>query len=117
MDQLAQKTGAITAVVMQSVSEWQAMVSSMLYYSDYVKERAVYLFMDGKNAPAITKALCDESHVVLRVSIHKLLIKYRETGTVARQQVSGWPSNPLQTVDKVIENQMRVDDETIAAKL
>ena len=89
----------------------------MQQYSDYVQERAVYLFKEGKKAPAIAKALRDEGHVVSRVGIHKLLTKFQDTGSVARREVSGRPSKASETVDSIIESQMRRDDETTAAEM
>ena len=89
----------------------------MPLYSDYVKERTVHLFNEGKKAPSIAEVLRDEGFAVSRVGIHKLLTNYKETGTVAWRKVSGRPSKASETVDELFENQMRRNDETTAAEL
>ena len=44
----------------------------------------VFFFNQGLKAPSIVKALEEESISVSRVSVYKLLLKYQQTGTVAR---------------------------------
>ena len=87
---------------MQANGERMA-VSSMSLYSYYVKERAVHLFNEGKKASSFAEVL--EAFAVLQI------------GMVARWKVSGRLSKVLETMDEVIEDQMRRDDETTAAEL
>lgn len=52
-----------------------------------------------------------------RNGIAKFLKKYEKTGTVARRPGSGWPSKVTGEVKKIVEQQMRDDDETTAHQL
>ena len=49
--------------------------------------------------------------------IHKLLVKYEETGIVVRRDVPGRPSKVAEAVSQLVEGQMRAGDETTAKEL
>ena len=86
-------------------------------YSQYTKERAVYLHEQGFKAPFVAKALREEGISVSCVGIHKLLTKYQATGSVVRRDVSRRPSKVTETISELVEAQMRKDDETTAKEL
>ena len=48
-----------------------------------------------------------------RRGITKFLKLYKETGTIARRPGSGRPTKVTKEVKKVVEEQMKADDETI----
>ena len=88
-----------------------------MVYSDYVKHRIPSFHNRGIKAPSIAKALNREGFSASRVGVHKLLVKYQETGTVARRAGSGRPRKVTETIKTIVENQMRTDDETTASQL
>ena len=90
---------------------------SRMVYSDYVQQRIVLFHKQGLKAPSIAKALRSEDINVSRVGIHKLLVKYQETGTVARHTGSGRPAKVTETIKTIVKEQMRKDDETSASQL
>ena len=82
-----------------------------------MKQHAVCLCEQDLNAPSVAKTLRAEGISVSHVGVHKLLEKYRETGTVARREVFGRPSKVTERVRELIEAQMCKDNETIAKEL
>ena len=88
-----------------------------MVYSDYMKQRIVFYFTRGLKAPSIAKALGREGINVSRVGIHKLLLKYQETGSVTRRAGSGRPRKVAEAIRRIVEEQMRKDDETTAVQL
>ena len=52
-----------------------------------------------------------------RKGISNFLKRYRSTGTIARRPGSGRPTKVTEEVKRVVEEQMRVDDETTAYQL
>ena len=58
----------------------------------------------------------EKSLTCVHVGIHKLLVKYQETGTVVRHSGSGRPPNVTETIKIIVEEQTRKDDETLASQ-
>ena len=52
-----------------------------------------------------------------RMGVHKLLQKYYATGTVVRCAESGRPWKATETMGKIVDEQMRRDDKTMANQL
>ena len=88
-----------------------------MVYSSYKRQRILHHYFQGRNAPTIAKLLLEERLKASRVGIAKFLAKYRETGSVGRKTGSGRPSKITAEVKKVVEDQMRLDDETTAYQL
>ena len=51
-----------------------------------------------------------------RVGVHNLLMKFQDTGTVARRLGSGRPAKVAETIKTIMEDQMRLDDETTVSQ-
>ena len=68
----------------------------------------------GYKAPSIAKALCAEGIRVSRVGVHNLLMKLQDAVTVTRRPGSGRLAKVTETI---VEDQMRLDDETTASQL
>ena len=49
--------------------------------------------------------------------MHKFLLKFEETGSIARRVGSGRPSKVTSKIKQIVEEQMRRDDETTAYQL
>ena len=71
----------------------------------------------GLRPPAIAKELQKEKLKCSRVGVHKFLKHYRETGSIGRKVGSGRPSKATAEIKQIVEDQMRVDDETTAYQL
>ena len=52
-----------------------------------------------------------------RRGIAKFLKKYKDSGTIARHPGCGRPSRVTDEIKKIVEEQMRADDETTAHQL
>ena len=61
---------------------------------------------------ALHREVIDMSHV----GIHKLLVKYQETGRVVRPRGSGRPPKITETIKIIVEVQTKKDDETSASQ-
>ena len=88
-----------------------------MVYSDYKKQRIIYLHAQGHRPPTIEKMLQQENLRCSRVGIHKFLKVYHATGSIARQPGSGRPSKVTAEIKTIVEQQMRLDDETTAHQL
>ena len=88
-----------------------------MVYSGYVKERILFFYNQGLKAPSIAKALRGEDISVSRVGVHKLLVKYQQTRSVARRAGSGRLGKVTESIKTLVEEQMRKDDETTASQL
>ncbi len=84
-----------------------------MVYSTYTKQRILYLRDQGYKAPTITKLLREERIKCTRVGVVYFLKKFAKTGNLNRRAVSGWPSK----IKELVEQQMRLDDETTATQL
>ena len=88
-----------------------------MVYSAYKKQRILYWFNKGLKAPSIAKALQEERLRCSRNGIAKFLKVYRATGSIARQPGSGRPSKITVEIKRIVEEQMKLDDETTAHQL
>ena len=52
-----------------------------------------------------------------RIGIAKFLKKYKEMGTIARRPGSSRPTKITQEIKKIVDDQMKADDETTAYQL
>ena len=77
----------------------------------------LYWFNQGLKAPSIAKALEEERLGCLRCGIAKFLKVYQATGSIARQPGSGRLSKITPEMKHIVEEQMRLDDETTACQL
>ena len=93
-------------------------VLEKMVYSHYKKMRILYLTQEGHKPPTIAKILEEEEGMKCsRSGIAKFLKKYRETRTIARRPGSGRPTKITEEIKKIVEEQMRADDETTAHQL
>ena len=88
-----------------------------MVYTAYTKQRIVYFHRQNLKPPTIQKLLLEEGLVTTRQGITKFLRIYKRTGSVARRQGSGRPSKRSEAVKRIVEEQMRRDDETTAIQL
>ena len=92
-------------------------VYKKMVYSVYVKERILILATQGFKPPTIQKILAEERFYVTREGVHKFITKFNESGSLLRRPGSGRPSKTTLEVKRVVEEQMRLDDETTAYQL
>ena len=88
-----------------------------MVFSTYKKQRILHFASMGLRPPTIAKELQKEKLKCSRVGVHKFLKYYRETGSIGRKVGSGRPSKAMAEIKRIIEDQMRVDDETTAHQL
>ena len=88
-----------------------------MVYLHYKKLRILFLHQESYKPPTIVKILEEEGMRASRRGIAKFLKKYKDTRTVARHPGSGRPSKVTNEAKKIIEEQMRADDETTAHQL
>ena len=90
--------------------------AAVMVFSEYKKQRILYFHAKGVKAPTIANLLHEEGLVCSRVGIAKFLRKFMHTGTFKRQPGSGRPSKIMRGIKKVVDDQMRLDDETTAVQ-
>ena len=90
---------------------------SKMVYSVYKKQRILYLYSQGYKPPTIKKMLDKENLKCSRVGIHKFLKVYIATQSISRRVGSGRPSKITGEIKQLVEQQMRMDDETTAYQL
>jgi transposase len=88
-----------------------------MVFSTYKKQRILHFAPLGLRPPAIAKELQKEKLKYSRVGVYKFLKHYRETGSIGRKVGSGRPSKATAEIKQIVEDQMRVDDETTAYQL
>ena len=89
-----------------------------MVYSDYTKQRIVFHHSQNLTASAIQKILLDtEGIVTTRQGVARFLKIYGETGTISRRHGSGRKPKVSTDVKRIVEEQMRKDDETTAVQL
>ena len=88
-----------------------------MVYSNYKKQRILYFHFRGYKPPTITKLLREEGMVASRRGVAKFVKRYQQTGSIARAPGSGRPTKITEEVKKIVEEQMRIDDETTAVQL
>ena len=88
-----------------------------MVYSKYQLKRILFLHRQGLKAPTIKKILDKEGLPSTRVGIHPFLERFKASGCLMRKPVSGRPSKITREIKAIVEQQMRLDDETIAYQL
>ena len=88
-----------------------------MVYSTYKRQRILCHYLEGRKAPTIAKLLEQEKLKASRVGIAKFLEKFRETGSIGRRPGSGRPSKVTAEIKTLVEERMRLDDETTAYQL
>ena len=75
------------------------------------------LYQNGFKPPKIAKIQSEEGLPGSREEIHKFLRKFQETGCLNRHPGSGRPSKLTVEIQRLVEEQMKQDDETTAYQL
>ena len=88
-----------------------------MVYSTYKKQRILYLYSQGYRPPTIKKMLDKENLKCSRVGIYKFLKSYIATRSISGRVGSGRPSKVTAEIKQLVEQQMRIDDETTAYQL
>ena len=88
-----------------------------MVYSTYKKQRILYHHFRGFRPPTIVKLLQEENMRASRWGIAKFLKRFCKDGTILRRVGSGRPSKITAEVKAIVEEQMRLDDETTAFQL
>ena len=88
-----------------------------MVFTNYMKQRIIYLHSQGHKAPTIFKLLEEEGLKASRRGIAKFLQRYAKTGTIGRKQGSGPRPKITEEIQALIEERMRSDDETSAVQL
>ena len=88
-----------------------------MVYSDYTKLRILYFHAQGYRLPAIKKHLLAEGIVASRRGVAKFLDRSLRRGNIARLPGSGRKSLITDEIRRVVEQQMRLDNETTASQL
>ena len=89
-----------------------------MVYSNYCKQRILYLNRQGLKAPSITKILVQEEKLpVTRAGVHDFLKRFEAYGCLLRKPGPGHPTKITIEVKRIVETQMKLDDETTAQQL
>ena len=88
-----------------------------MVYSWYTKKRIIYYYEQGHRAPLIARLLLEEDIVASRVGIAKLIGRYKRSGTIVRCPGSGRATIITPEIKTIIEEKMRLDDETTTEQL
>ena len=88
-----------------------------MVYSTYQKQRILAYYSQRYRAPTIAKLLRREQSPASRRGICKFLHWYGASGTTHRIPGSGRRSKATEEVRRLVEEQMRKDDETTAVQL
>ena len=88
-----------------------------MVYSAYQKQRILAYYSQGYRAPTIAKLLRRERLPASRRGICKFLHRYGASGTTHRIPGSDRRSKATEGVRRLVEEQMRKDDETTAVQL
>ena len=99
------------------MSKSEEPVEPIMVMSSYQKQRILVLRSKGFKAPSIVKVLKKEGISVSRFGVHKFLQHFDESGCLLRKPGSQRPSKLTLEVKRVVEDQMRLDDETTAFQL
>ena len=85
-----------------------------MVFDDYTKQRILTFFFLRHRAPTVASLLEDEGIRVSRRGVSKFLKRYLATGTILRWPESSRKTKITDEVKRVVEEQMRRDDETTA---
>ena len=89
----------------------------MSKFSEYKRQRIVFLWHDGFKALTIAKIVAKENLPATRQGIQKFLKKYTEIGTIGRKEGSGRKAKITAEVRRLVDEKMMEDDETTAKEL
>ena len=92
-------------------------VSNVMVYTTYKRIRIFHYYFKGHKPSAISRNLRAENLAASKRGIAKFLKKCKETGSIARRPSSGRPSKVTAAVKLLVEEQMKIDDETTAHQL
>ena len=87
-----------------------------MVYSEYLKERILFFYMQGLKAPSIVQQLREEGLHCTKPGVHEFLKRFQAYGLV-RKAGSGRKTKVTGVVCKIVEEAMRKDDETTAHQL
>ena len=88
-----------------------------MVYSEYLLNRVLVLHEKGLKAPTIKKILDREGLPCTRVGIHAFLERFKASGCIMKKAGSGRPSKITAEIKRLVERQMRINDETTAYQL
>ena len=88
-----------------------------MVYSDYAKQRILFYRRLEKSFIEITHCLAEKGHATTKISVHKFIRRYEETGMISCTPGSGKASKFNADAKKIIEEQMEKDDETRGVEL
>ena len=88
-----------------------------IVYTTYKKQCILHFYSKGYKAPTIQKFLAAKNLLCSRVGITKFIEVFEYTRSICRQPGSGRPSKVTREVEDLVEQQMRLDDETTAHQL
>ena len=90
---------------------------STMVYSTCKQQRIIYFYSLGYKSTSIVELLREESLNVKVSAVCRLIKKYKEMRTIARRMGSGRPTKITPEVLRIVEEQMKKDDETTAVQL
>ena len=85
--------------------------------STYEKQRIIFYHREKLTPSQILSALKVEHITTTRQTIARFIVRFQQTGTIARKEGSGRPSKITNRVMELVERRMRQDDETTATQL
>ena len=88
-----------------------------MVYTNYKKQRILHFHFQGLRPPNIQKHLLEEGMKASRRGIAKFIHRFQKTGTIARKPGSGRPTKITAEIKAIVDEQMRLDDETSAHQL
>ena len=88
-----------------------------MVFSTYKKQRILHFASLRLKPPTIAKELEKEGLKCSRVGIYRFLKHYQATGSIGRKVGSGRPSKITAEIRQIVDDQMRLDDETTAHQL
>ena len=89
-----------------------------MVFSDYTKQRILFFYsLLGYRPSRIALLLAAEGIIVSRPGVAKFINRYMATGSIVRQPGSGRKTVISSEIKRVVEDQMRSDDETTASQL
>ena len=88
-----------------------------MVYSTYKCLRILHLYVKGYKAPSIARLLHEERLSASRWGVDNFFRKYHETGAISRRPASGRPPKVIRKVKQLVEQQIRINDETTPHRL
>ena len=89
---------------------------AVMAFDHYTKQWIPLFFFQGYRTPTISRRLDDEGILVSRRGVTKFHIRYLATRFIAWCPGSGRRTKVMEDVRKIVDEQMRVDDETTATQ-